>query len=247
MMLSLGACANERPARDESRDPIVADQPAATPARCTGYQAMLGVDRRHVVHHSTMVYAPTAQLIPAEDEVLVRRAVELWTGSPPRQPAGDARRVYVAAGPDQPVAALAAWKATLPEGVEARLIVKLDTSEMMRRFRAAHPDLPPDLEERLHRLSRPEQLMIPLVDAVGHCDQARAGLALLKNGDADAAGKATAAGLAACECRLADLDAFVYLAAWLLEPGVGWFPLTDDLLAAANGEQVGQMVSEASR
>jgi hypothetical protein len=222
-------------------------EPAVPPARCASYQAMLGVDRAYVVDHYTMVAAPSAQLIPAEDEALVRRAVELWGDKPLHDlPRPDGLRVYVAAARDQRVAELAAWKATLPANTDARLIVNLDTDTRIRRFRANHPDLPVRIEERLYQLRMPE-IGIPLVDAAGGCDQARTGLAMLKNGDADAAGKATAAGLAACSCRLADTDTFVYLAEWLLEPAVGWFPLTDEVLVLANDKLIEQMVRDVSR
>ncbi|MFN0253752.1 MAG: hypothetical protein ACKV2T_43185 [Kofleriaceae bacterium] len=154
-----------------------------------------------------MITARSAQLIPAEDEALVRRAVALWEDKPLRElPLPDAPRVYVEAGLGQRVAELAAWKATLPKGVDARLIVSLDTSERIGRFRARHPDVPPHIEERLYQLRMSSGIAIPLVDAAGRCDQVRFGLGKLASDGADAAGKAAAAGLAATNHNHQDLQ-----------------------------------------
>jgi hypothetical protein len=126
-----------------------------------------------------------------------------------------------------------------------RLIVKLATSDVMARFRAAHPELPAAIEERLYAITGVVDGAKPLVAAAGACDAARTGFATLRGGDADATGKAVAAGLAACACRVANLDDLAYLTAWLLEPRVGWLPITDDALAADDGGTIGDLLLHA--
>jgi hypothetical protein len=154
--------------------------------------------------------------IPRAHQTLVDDPVTLGAGAAPRAPRSP---VYVAASAAQPAADLRALRARLPRGAELRVLVRKPGAEVVAQHAAMFPRTPPALQARLPELDTIDAAAPDLVRLALPCRPVLAAFRTVAEGATlDTLGPATATALAACDCKLADLDGYVGLLTYLLLP-----------------------------
>jgi hypothetical protein len=215
-MAALAACSSRR------------DPPAPDQAVCRQYQAVLTAcgaglppgfpDEAIVVAQGVPVRA-RSRPIPRADQDRARAPVDV-SDSEAALPAAGA--VYVAATASVPALALRDLQRRAP-GRELRLLVGRTGEEIVALHAAMFPRTPPALRARLPQITGVTVAAPELIAMSGSCRAVRDAFIPLGHGaPINTLGPGTAEALATCQCRLADLDGYVGLLAWLLLP----FPRT---------------------
>jgi len=175
--------------------------------------------------------APDPRPVPIEDEALAAAAPHLDEGSAVVAAGLTGPRAYVRLRGDVPApATLDALRGAAAAGVEVRALVARSTARRVADFVAVFPHTPAHLSGQLGVIDGFSAAARPLVAMAGGCGTVLRAMEPVSRGiDARALGPAMADALGACGCRLADLDGFVTLFAWIVvpRPEMGWVPIQE--------------------
>lgn len=169
--------------------------------------------------------------IPMEDWDLSMSPIDVSNG---KLPTPLPPRLYVRAAAGSPAAAVATLRAKVPSSTELRLLVERTDDELRANQLAVFPRTPPAVLAKIPTIVD-EGLVAMLVEAAGTCREVLTAFQQIAQGATIIEiGPATAEALAACDCQLADLDAYVTLLGGLLliPAGVGAVEIRTEVLDA---------------